>query len=108
MPEAGFQKCSLVAAHHTRHTLRQRALTALPSPQAMLSLAGFPEWPEVMTSWGNKMLAAVHTVAHMAAIGFGLPPGTFTERMVQGPHLLAPTGTALQALWHTSQSIIGN
>ena len=48
-----------------------------------------------MTGWGDKMLAAVHTVAHMAAIGFGLPPGAFTERMALGPHLLAPTGKVI-------------
>ena len=59
--------------------------------------AGFPEWSEVMTGWGNKMLAAVHTVAHMAAIGFGLPPHAFTERMLHGPHLLAPTGMSTTA-----------
>lgn len=46
-----------------------------------------------MTTWGNKMLAAVHTVAQMAAVGFGLPADAFTERMAYGPHLLAPTGT---------------
>ena len=60
--------------------------------------AGFPEWSEVMTGWGDKMLAAVHTVAHMAAIGFALPPDAFTERMLHGPHLLAPTGTSATAL----------
>lgn len=46
-----------------------------------------------MTTWGNKMLAAVHTVSQMAAVGFGLPAGAFTERMAYGPHLLAPTGS---------------
>ena len=46
-----------------------------------------------MTTWGNKMLAAVHTVSQMAAVGFGLPADAFTERMAYGPHLLAPTGT---------------
>lgn len=55
-------------------------------------MAEFPEWPHVMTTWGDKMLAAVHTVSQMAAIGFGLPAGAFTERMAHGPHLLAPTG----------------
>ncbi|KAL3133074.1 hypothetical protein ABBQ38_006976 [Trebouxia sp. C0009 RCD-2024] len=59
--------------------------------------ANFPEWPAVMTTWGNKMLAAVHTVAQMAAVGFGLPPDAFTERMAYGPHLLAPTGADLEA-----------
>lgn len=47
----------------------------------------------VMTTWGNKMLAAVHTVSQMAAVGFGLPADAFTQRMAYGPHLLAPTGT---------------
>ncbi|DBB09053.1 TPA: hypothetical protein ACH3X3_007676 [Trebouxia sp. C0006] len=57
--------------------------------------ADFPEWAEVMTTWGDKMLAAVHTVAQMSAVGFGLPAGAFTERMAHGPHLLAPTGADL-------------
>lgn len=57
--------------------------------------ADFPEWAEVMTAWGDKMLAAVHTVAQMSAIGFDLPAGAFTERMAHGPHLLAPTGDSL-------------
>ena len=45
-----------------------------------------------MDSWGGKMLAAAATVAELAAVGFGLPPGAFAERLAQGPHLLAPTG----------------
>ncbi|KAK9814525.1 hypothetical protein WJX72_007371 [[Myrmecia] bisecta] len=56
----------------------------------------FPEWPAVMDGWGQKMLAAVETVAAMAAVGFGLPVGTFTQRMHLGPHLLAPTGANLE------------
>lgn len=51
-----------------------------------------------MTTWGNKMLAAVHTVSQMAAVGFGLPADAFTERMAYGPHLLAPTGTRTHKL----------
>lgn len=58
----------------------------------LCTFADFPEWAEVMTTWGDKMLAAVHTVAQMSAVGFGLPAGAFTERMTHGPHLLAPTG----------------
>ena len=58
----------------------------------MLICTGFPEWPDVMTAWGNKMLEAVHTVTEMAAVGFNLPRDAFTERMAYGPHLLAPTG----------------
>ena len=62
------------------------------------TFADFPEWAEVMTTWGDKMLAAVHTVAQMSAVGFGLPASAFTERMAHGPHLLAPTGDPLSRL----------
>jgi isopenicillin N synthase-like dioxygenase len=49
-------------------------------------------WQQVMDAWGNKMMAAVGTVAEMAAIGFGLDKDAFNQRMYLGPHLLAPTG----------------
>jgi isopenicillin N synthase-like dioxygenase len=52
-----------------------------------------PEWTEVMNMWGNKMLAATHTLSTMSAIGFDLPEDAFTSRMEGGPHLLAPTGS---------------
>ena len=45
-----------------------------------------------MDGWGTKLLTAVTDVAVMAAEGFGLPPDAFSSRMVNGPHLLAPTG----------------
>lgn len=73
----------------------------------LLALTGFPEWSEVMTAWGDKMLEAVHTVAEMAAVGFGLPSNAFTERMTYGPHLLAPTGMSYAqsiSLDHTRES----
>ncbi|KAF2551838.1 hypothetical protein F2Q68_00036477, partial [Brassica cretica] len=44
---------------------------------------GFPEWKEVMDSWGYKMISAVEVVAEMAAIGFGLPKDAFTSLMKQ-------------------------
>lgn len=69
--------------------------TTEPGVAQSFLLAEFPEWPDVMTTWGNKMLAAVHTVSQMAAVGFGLPADAFTERMAYGPHLLAPTGQTL-------------
>ena len=56
---------------------------------------GFPEWTEVMDSWGSKMLGAVETAAEMAARGFGLELDAFARRMRLGPHLLAPTGASL-------------
>ena len=57
--------------------------------------ANFPEWEETMNMWGNKMLAALMKVAEASAEGFGLPTDTFTSRMQNGPHLLAPTGSDL-------------
>ena len=53
----------------------------------------FPQWTQVMDTWGGLMLGAVFTLAEMAATGFGLPATTFTDRMQFGPHLLAPTGS---------------
>lgn len=58
--------------------------------------AGFPEWGDVMDGWGSKLLAAVHSVAEMAAVGYGLPPDTFTSMMTSAPHLLAPTASDLR------------
>jgi isopenicillin N synthase-like dioxygenase len=56
---------------------------------------GFPDWENKMGSWGNRLLTAGETAAEMAAIGMGLDKDTFTKRMVQGAHLLAPTGSDL-------------
>jgi isopenicillin N synthase-like dioxygenase len=53
----------------------------------------FPEWKDVMDMWGEKMLAALQTLAGMAATGLDLPPTTFQDMMHCGPHLLAPTGS---------------
>jgi len=56
----------------------------------------FPEWEDKMNSWGNHMIDAVHTASEMAALGMGIDKGSFTERMRQGTHLLAPTGSDLE------------
>lgn len=53
----------------------------------------FPQWGDVMNTWGSKLLAAVEEVAEMAALGFGVPPDTFRSRMQYAPHLLAPTAS---------------
>lgn len=50
-------------------------------------------WSEVMDAWGNKMMDALNTTSEMAAIGFGLKKDAFCNRMKNGPHLLAPTGS---------------
>jgi len=55
----------------------------------------FPEWEKRMNKWGNMMIEACFTAAEMAAIGMGLKPDVFTSRMLQGPHLLSPTGSDL-------------
>eukprot|EP00455_Lapot_gusevi_P046127 TRINITY_DN601_c0_g1_i4.p1 TRINITY_DN601_c0_g1~~TRINITY_DN601_c0_g1_i4.p1 ORF type:complete len:363 (+),score=141.14 TRINITY_DN601_c0_g1_i4:114-1202(+) len=55
----------------------------------------FPQWSEVMNTWGSLMLAACETVAEMAAVGAGLPVDAFRSLMQMGPHLLAPTGSDL-------------
>eukprot|EP00252_Welwitschia_mirabilis_P024253 TRINITY_DN7130_c0_g1_i3.p1 TRINITY_DN7130_c0_g1~~TRINITY_DN7130_c0_g1_i3.p1 ORF type:complete len:391 (+),score=62.12 TRINITY_DN7130_c0_g1_i3:157-1173(+) len=56
---------------------------------------GFTEWEDTMNGWGSKMISAVEVVAEMAALGFGLPKDSFTSKMKEGPHLLAPTGSDL-------------
>ena len=56
----------------------------------------FPEWEEQMNYWGFQMVNASLLAAEMAAIGMGLDKDTFTSRMQQGPHLLAPTASDLQ------------
>lgn len=56
---------------------------------------GFPKWEEKMDKWGNMMIDACFTAAEMAAVGMGLAKNTFTDMMVGGPHLLAPTGSDL-------------
>jgi len=53
----------------------------------------FPAWGATMDMWGTKMLASVHTLAGMAALGLDLPPTSFQDLLHEGPHLLAPTGS---------------
>jgi len=53
----------------------------------------FPEWKDVMNTWGSLIIGTVQTVAEMAALGFGMKADAFTSLMKHGPHLLAPTGS---------------
>lgn len=55
----------------------------------------FPEFAEVMNSWGTHMINGCYTVAQMAAVGMGLEKNIFTEKMDGGQHKLAPTGSDL-------------
>ena len=75
-----WQQLSLAATGKHRPTLEHPCL------------AGFPDWARVMDGWGDKMLAALHSVAQLAALGLGLPEEALMQLMHQGPHLLAPTG----------------
>lgn len=52
-------------------------------------------WSSIMTSFGDKMLNTVKTVAEMLAIGLEIDKTSFTQRMRLGAHLLAPTGVDL-------------
>ena len=56
---------------------------------------GFPNWTAVMDKWGNKLNGATFTLAEMAAIGMGVARNTFSDKMIGGSHLLAPTGSDL-------------
>lgn len=55
----------------------------------------FPDWEDKMNGWGYQMVNSCMLAAEMAALGMGLEKDTFTSRMFQGPHLLAPTGSDL-------------
>jgi isopenicillin N synthase-like dioxygenase len=54
------------------------------------------DWGLKMDNWGNKMYNSVNVLSEMMAIGFDLPKDTFTKLLVNGSHLLAPTGSDLE------------
>jgi len=60
-----------------------------------VSPEGISNWSKVMNTFGSLMLASIHTVSEMAAIGLGFEKDAFTSLMKYGPHLLAPTGSDL-------------
>lgn len=55
----------------------------------------FPNWKNVMNTWGTYMHDACYLIAEMGAIGLGLNKDDFTSRMKYAGHLLAPTGSDL-------------
>jgi len=57
---------------------------------------GFPEWIDTLDRWGNKLLDSAFTLAEMIAVGLDLPKNSFTDLLVDGPHLLAPTASDLE------------
>ncbi|TPX09094.1 uncharacterized protein E0L32_001643 [Thyridium curvatum] len=54
------------------------------------------KWKPTMDQWGASMKTAVTDLAEMAALGMGLPGGTFKDAGAYGPHLLAPTASDLR------------
>eukprot|EP00871_Galdieria_phlegrea_P004508 jgi/Galph1/5058/GphlegSOOS_G3696.1 len=66
----------------------------------------FPEWSQVMNSWGEKLIAAGYTIAEMLAIGLNLSPDAFTNLLRNGSHLLAPTGVDLSIYGHRVGHVI--
>ena len=66
----------------------------------------FPDWETKMDSWGTHMCNATITAAQMAAIGMGLEENTFSDRMHQGNHLLAPTASDLMK-WDVGTAFAG-
>ncbi|KAJ1455700.1 hypothetical protein M885DRAFT_519408 [Pelagophyceae sp. CCMP2097] len=56
------------------------------------------EWAPKMDGWGESVISTAHTVAEMAALGFGVERDAFSKNMTCGPHLLAPTGSDLGKL----------
>ncbi|KAM7200873.1 hypothetical protein V8F20_005115 [Naviculisporaceae sp. PSN 640] len=52
-------------------------------------------WSPTMNQWGTSMKNAVEGLTEMAAVGLGLPAGTFKDAGRYGPHLLAPTASDL-------------
>ncbi|POM73186.1 Hypothetical protein PHPALM_9989 [Phytophthora palmivora] len=53
----------------------------------------FPEWENVMNMWGGKMLDAITDLVEIVALGLGLEKDVLVDRIKNGPHLLAPTGS---------------
>lgn len=53
----------------------------------------FPEWESVMNMWGGKMLDAITDLVEIVALGLGLEKNALVDRIKNGPHLLAPTGS---------------
>eukprot|EP01024_Parvocaulis_polyphysoides_P001846 TRINITY_DN10530_c0_g2_i1.p1 TRINITY_DN10530_c0_g2~~TRINITY_DN10530_c0_g2_i1.p1 ORF type:complete len:409 (-),score=35.77 TRINITY_DN10530_c0_g2_i1:999-2063(-) len=68
---------------------------------------GFPEWREVMDTWGNKLRDACASVSELLAIGLGLPQHTLKDKMNGGPHVLAPTGSDLDKYGKLNQILAG-
>ena len=83
---------------------------AVPSTDSVEQVVpeGFPTFKDTMETWGKSMLQTVETVATLLAIGYGLQQDTFTDMLLDGRHLLAPTGINLtlycSCLLYTSPS----
>lgn len=52
-------------------------------------------WTDVMDDWGSRMLGVAEVLSSLLEQGLGLDPGSLCKLMVNGPHLLGPTGSYL-------------
>ncbi|KAK0711899.1 hypothetical protein B0H67DRAFT_302822 [Lasiosphaeris hirsuta] len=64
-------------------------------------------WGPIMNQWGTSMKDAVEGLTEMAAVGLGLPAGTFKDAGRYGPHLLAPTASDLVKYSHQDTILAG-
>lgn len=75
-----------------RYFWRLRSRDSEAGPPQQVVPANFPAWAKVMDSWGNSLLRTAETVSKLLAVAYDMPEDTFTGRMINGDHLLAPTG----------------
>lgn len=55
----------------------------------------FPDFETICEKWGNLMLDGCMLVSQMFAEGFNMPRHILSDKLKQGDHLLAPTGSDL-------------
>lgn len=53
----------------------------------------FPQFSQVMESWGKNLFECVLSVSDMCALGFGLPKDIFSTKLLTGHNIVAPTGS---------------
>lgn len=75
-----------------RYFWRLRSKDSDAGPPQQVVPANFPAWAKVMDGWGHSLLRTAETVSTLLAVAYDLPEDTFTRRMTNGDHLLAPTG----------------
>eukprot|EP00892_Ulva_mutabilis_P010096 jgi/Ulvmu1/7459/UM037_0002.1 len=78
-----------------RYFWRLRSMNSSAAAPDQVMPQNFPQWPLVMDAWGNSLLRTAESISALLAVAYDLPEDTFTSRMTDGDHLLAPTGSDL-------------